>query len=86
MKKHLFAILAVFAMGIAACGSEHQHGQDSAAPGTEAKAHGEGKEYTSAFVCPMHCPGSGSEQAGKCPACGMDYVAQAEHTKDGHTH
>ncbi|HHG84171.1 MAG TPA: hypothetical protein ENJ82_05415, partial [Bacteroidetes bacterium] len=28
-----------------------------------------GKEYTSAFVCPMHCEGSGSDVAGKCPVC-----------------
>lgn len=53
---------------------------------TEAAAHGEGKAYTAAYVCPMHCEGSGSEEAGKCPVCGMDYVAQADHAKDGHTH
>lgn len=34
-----------------------------------------GMEYTSAYVCPMHCKGSGSAEAGKCPVCGMDYVA-----------
>lgn len=45
-----------------------------------------GKEYTSAYVCPMHCEGSGSEEEGKCPKCGMAYVANEEHTKDGHTH
>ena len=33
-----------------------------------------GKEYTSAYVCPMHCEGSGSDSAGYCPKCGMDYV------------
>ncbi|MFT7230338.1 MAG: hypothetical protein ACI9GO_000805 [Bacteroidia bacterium] len=33
-----------------------------------------GKEYTSAYVCPMHCEGSGSDTAGTCPTCGMDYV------------
>jgi hypothetical protein len=45
-----------------------------------------GKEYTSAYVCPMHCEGSGSDSEGTCPKCGMDYVANDEHTKDGHTH
>jgi len=54
--------------------------------GGEAAPHGEGKEYTSAYVCPMHCKDSGSDEAGKCPVCGMDYVAQAGHTEDGHTH
>lgn len=33
-----------------------------------------GPEYTSAYVCPMHCKGSGSDKPGKCPVCGMDYV------------
>lgn len=45
-----------------------------------------GPEYTSAYVCPMHCKGSGSAEAGKCPACKMDYVANAEHAGDGHDH
>lgn len=34
----------------------------------------QGKEYTSAYVCPMHCEGSGSAEPGTCPVCGMDYV------------
>jgi hypothetical protein len=34
----------------------------------------QGKEYTSAYVCPMHCEGSGSDSAGLCPVCGMDYI------------
>ena len=46
----------------------------------------QGKEYDSAYVCPMHCEGSGSETEGNCPSCGMAYVANEEHTKDGHTH
>jgi hypothetical protein len=33
-----------------------------------------GKEYASAYVCPMHCEGSGSDTAGTCPTCGRDYV------------
>lgn len=67
----------------------HDHTDHKEATSTEASteaAHGEGKAYTSAYVCPMHCEGSGSEAAGKCPVCGMDYVAQAEHTGDGHNH
>lgn len=34
----------------------------------------QGKEYTSKYVCPMHCEGSGSDEEGKCPVCGMTYV------------
>lgn len=34
----------------------------------------QGKEYTSAYVCPMHCEGSGSSSEGQCSVCEMDYV------------
>lgn len=33
-----------------------------------------GPEYTSKYICPMHCPGSGSDSTGICPVCKMDYV------------
>ncbi len=57
--------------------------------------HGSGTEYTSAYICPMHCKGSGSAEAGKCPVCKMDYVKNTkakdhdhdthlEHDHDGH--
>lgn len=46
----------------------------------------QGKEYTSAYVCPMHCEGSGSEEAGTCPSCGMAYVVNEDHKEDGHNH
>jgi len=35
-------------------------------------------EYTSAYICPMHCEGSGSESPGKCPVCGMNYKLKEE--------
>lgn len=62
----------------------HDHGDEAAAGMGE--THTEGKEYTSAYVCPMHCEGSGSGQPGSCPVCGMEYEARAEHIKDGHSH
>ena len=34
----------------------------------------QGKEYTSAYICPMHCEGSGS------------YEKNEDHTSDGHQH
>ena len=40
----------------------------------EQKIDQSGPEYTSAYVCPMHCEGSGSDTAGLCPVCGMDLV------------
>ncbi len=37
-----------------------------------------GPEYTSKYICPMHCKGSGSDKPGKCPVCGMDYKPNEE--------
>ena len=47
---------------------DHIHGTETG----ETPAH-QGKEYISAYICPMHCEGSGSDQPGPCPGCGMDY-------------
>ncbi len=78
------AVLLMFlgAPFIYSCGNGsagHQHNG-------EMHQHGESKEYTSAYLCPMHCDNSGGDEMGECPVCGMDYVAQDEHVKDGHTH
>lgn len=60
----------------------HDHdGHDHGDPGMEndsAVDDMSGPEYTSAYICPMYCEGSGSDAPGKCPVCGMDYVAKAE--------
>ena len=47
-----------------------------------------GTEYTSAYVCPMHCEGSGSEEEGTCPVCEMDYVINedVEHNHESSEH
>ena len=71
---------------------------DNSASGAD-KSEQTGPEYTSAYVCPMHCDGSGSAEAGVCPECGMDYVANEDfkgesnsktekegHSHDGHDH
>lgn len=52
-----------------------------AAPPKEAN---QGPEYTSKYICPMHCKGSGSDKSGVCPTCGMDYVENK--AKEGHDH
>ena len=49
----------------------------------EAEMDKSGPEYTSAYVCPMHCKGSGSAEAGKCPVCGMDYVMNEDAADEG---
>ena len=39
-------------------------------------------EYASPYICPMHCDGSGSNEAGKCPVCKMDYVINKDHQEE----
>ena len=80
--KSLSALTFLFALTMLfSCGNAGEKSHDG-----HAHPHGEGKEYTSAYVCPMHCDDSGSDQMGQCHVCGMDYVAQDEHVNDGHTH
>ena len=74
--KILLLSTAFFVSGIAfsSCGSGN------------AAADKQGKEYTSEYVCPMHCADSGSKEEGKCPVCGMDYVKNEDHKANGHKH
>ena len=57
---------------------------------TPQPAEKKGKEYTSAYVCPMHCAGSGSDGPGKCSVCRMDFVLNEDYKKqdnhEGHHH
>ncbi len=77
--KIVFLFLAFASMSLAF--SSCSNGSNSAD-----KTEKTGKEYTSAYVCPMHCPDSGSDKAGTCPVCKMDYVKNEEHKEDGHAH
>lgn len=83
----LFVAISATAMAFTSCGNSSN------------KTEKQSKEYSSAFICPMHCDGSGSSEAGKCPVCGMDYVknenhktetknkeSQEEHDHNGHDH
>ncbi len=38
-----------------------------------------GKEFTSKYICPMHCKGSGSDKPGTCPVCGMEYILNPDY-------
>ena len=58
---------------------------------TESSVDKSGPEYTSAYVCPMHCEGSGSDEPSECPVCGMAYVKNEDHeshqeSHEGHDH
>jgi hypothetical protein len=77
--KLVLLLTATFLLGvlISSCGGKsHSHEASEMT----------GKEYTSAYICPMHCEGSGSDQPGTCPVCGMDYEKNENHKADGHKH
>ncbi len=75
----IVGILALSGVAITSCGNS-----------SKTESHAQGKEYTSAYVCPMYCEGSGSDKEGTCPVCGMDYVKNENypnaHEADNHGH
>jgi hypothetical protein len=81
MKKILLLSLALTLAGISlvftSCGGGSSNNTET---------DKQGKEHTSAYVCPMHCAGSGSETAGTCPVCKMEYVKNEAQSGDGHNH
>ena len=72
IKSNLLLLLTVVAFFVA-CGhgGNHAQAEDSYA-------------FTAAYICPMHCDGSGAEAPGKCPSCKMDYVQNEKQSTDGH--
>ncbi|GLR17338.1 heavy metal-binding domain-containing protein [Portibacter lacus] len=73
--------IMVFSLALGSCGNSTKSGSDAD------KTEQMGKEYTSAYICPMHCEGSGSDEPGKCPVCGMDYKKNDSHdSHEGHNH
>ena len=81
LKLALPILFLAFSAFIIACGS-----------GGTKEVSKDGPEYTSAYICPMYCPGSGSDKMGTCPECEMDYVVNENYKKkdgdnhDGHGH
>ncbi|MGJ8735005.1 heavy metal-binding domain-containing protein [Zobellia laminariae] len=78
----LAAMVVIASMTITSC----KDNKKEAGTETETSAENQGTEYTSAYVCPMHCEGSGSDTEGTCPKCGMTYVMNEDHKANGHTH
>lgn len=68
MKKS-YALIAAMLMSIAL-----SMGSCTFTKSKEPASQQTGPEYTSSYVCPMHCEGSGSDTPGTCPVCKMDYV------------
>jgi hypothetical protein len=76
------AYFLVVSLFVACAGSSNEQGSSSETatqdnqeqPSTGSNAAQSGPEYTSHYVCPDHCSGSGGNEQGKCPVCGKDYI------------
>ena len=75
----VFSFFLIGGIAFTSCGNSNK-------ASTEMSEDKDGKEYTSAYVCPMHCKGSGSETEGNCPVCNMVYVVNEDAVKGGHDH
>jgi len=84
MKLLTTILLAFSLLAIAATATNCGNKAPEATEATEEAAPAQGKEHTSAYICPMYCPGSGSDAPGKCPECGMDYVENKKQDSPGH--
>ncbi len=40
------------------------------------------KAHTSKYICPNHCKNSGSDKAGECPECGMEYIENFDYNNE----
>lgn len=72
----LFAFTLVAMMLLNSCNMANKKASDikSSVKSATTETIKKGKEYTSKYVCPEHCKGSGSDKPGKCSECGMDLV------------
>lgn len=83
--KLIILILTIIAGGLlmTSCGIKTAK-TEKAEPKIEMATDKNGPEYTSAYICPMYCVGSGSDKPGQCPACEMDYVVNEKKDAPGH--
>ncbi|HEX5002995.1 MAG TPA: heavy metal-binding domain-containing protein [Bacteroidia bacterium] len=78
IRMFIWAAVSAAALSMSACGgSENKEKDASATEMTEAQV---AVNTTDKYVCPMNCEGSGSNQPGKCPVCGMDLVENPNYT------
>lgn len=81
-KSILVAMMVVVSVSMMSCKDNKKETVTEA----ETTLENQGKEYTSAYVCPMHCEDSGSDKEGTCGTCGMTLVKNEDHKSDGHKH
>lgn len=85
MKNFIFSLVIIFSvsLSISSCGNKAKTKDNVDQSEVVDKT---GKEYTSTYICPMHCKNSGGDNAGVCPVCKMDYVVNKEHKANTHDH
>ena len=81
-------VMTIMAFGLLifstySCGEGNKSGKAKTEQ-SETEAN-QGKEYTSDYICPMHCEGSGSDKPGECPVCGMAYKKNDKEDKEDHS-
>lgn len=82
MKEIALSLMVFVATFVCLCSC----GNSGSAGNAGAQTEEAGPEYTSKYICPMHCKGSGSAQSGKCPTCRMDYVVNENVSGSGDGH
>ena len=85
--KSLKFVLALMIFGLLSVGIYSCGGSKKTSSKTEQTqdATKQGKEYTSDYICPMHCEGSGSDKPGDCPVCGMEYKKNDKNDTEDHS-
>ena len=73
--------IAVLVGTVTSC--KHKHGPDTHKHNPDGSIDKSGPEWTSDYICPMHCKGSGSANVGTCPVCKMDLVKNKDKKVDG---
>lgn len=63
---------------------KHEHGDKTHKHNQDGSIDKSGAEWTSDYICPMHCKGSGDVAEGTCPVCKMKLVENKDKKVDSH--
>lgn len=74
--RNLVALPMVLALmfGLVACDQKPSNQNK-----VQAEVNIKDKVHDSKYICPMYCPGSGSQEPGDCPDCHMHYVENKDY-------
>ncbi len=90
----IILVLCTFVLVGSITSCKHEHGDNMHKHIPEGTIDKSGPDWTSDYICPMHCKGSGGVKQGTCPVCKMDLVKNKNkktdshegHDHDGHDH